>query len=172
MQVSSFQVGGPVPSSGGCGASGASAQGVVPVVVRRAEALDGGVAGDHGLGHALAGSVSVEAAVDGQAVGQDGGQPGGVGSGARGGDAQAVGIEGAATDGVDGRFAQDDGLRARGADGEVAAFLPRARRHAAPRFVSGSTQFGADGLVPFVAQDEDGVVLAIGVQIAGLDEGT
>ena len=48
----------------------AGAEGVVPVVVGRAEALHGWVACDHGVGHAVAGGVGVEAAVDGQVAGQ------------------------------------------------------------------------------------------------------
>ena len=52
----------------------------------RAEALDGGVAVDHGLGHAVAGGVGIEAAVNGEFAGKKRGQPGGIGSGSGGGD--------------------------------------------------------------------------------------
>ena len=38
---------------------------VVPVMARRAEALDGGVDRDHGLRHLVAGGVGVKAAVEG-----------------------------------------------------------------------------------------------------------
>ena len=39
-----------------------SAEDVVPIVERRGEKLDGGMKGDHGLGHGLAGGVEIEAA--------------------------------------------------------------------------------------------------------------
>ena len=45
---------------------------VVPVVVRRPEALDGGMEVDHGVSHGLAGRVGVEATVNDIALGSKG----------------------------------------------------------------------------------------------------
>ena len=41
-----------------------SAQDFVPVVERRREQLDGGMKGDHGSSHVLAGSIQIKAASD------------------------------------------------------------------------------------------------------------
>ena len=45
---------------------------VVPVVVRGPKALDGGMEGDHGVSHGLAGGVGVEATVNAIALGDEG----------------------------------------------------------------------------------------------------
>ena len=46
-------------------------KGVVPVVVRGSQTLDGRMERDHGAGHGLAGGVGVEAAVELAALGQE-----------------------------------------------------------------------------------------------------
>ena len=85
---------------------------VVPVVLDRSEALDARIQGDHGLGHGVTGGIGVEAAVNLAPLIQQGPQPGRVRSGAGSGEAPVCGMEGKATDGIDGRFAQDQrGLR-------------------------------------------------------------
>ena len=70
--------------------------------------MDDGMQGDHGLGHVIAGGIGVEAAVDVAPLVEQRGQPNGIGSGAGGGDAAAASIKGRATDGVDGRFAENN----------------------------------------------------------------
>ena len=89
---------------GGTGWSGTGAQGVVPVVVERSEALDGGVACAHGLGHAVADRVAVEAAVDGHGRDEERREPGGIWSRPGGGEAARVGVQEATADRVDSRF--------------------------------------------------------------------
>ena len=64
---------------------------------------------DQELGDGVAGGIGVEAAVEGQALGDERGKPRGVGSGTGGGEAAAMGMKDAATEGVDGRFAEDEG---------------------------------------------------------------
>ena len=66
----------------------------------RAKALDGGVQGDHGGSHGVAGGIGVEAAVNLTTLVQEGPQPEGVGAGAGGGKAPVSGMEGKAPDGV------------------------------------------------------------------------
>ncbi len=83
---------------------------VVPVLGRRAKSGDGGMKLDHTMSHGVAGGVGVEAAEDGQRRMEQGGEPSGVGSGAGCGQASIGRIHGVATDGVNGRFAKDDGL--------------------------------------------------------------
>ena len=81
---------------------------VVPVVGRRAEAFDGRMQSDHGGGHGVAGGVGIEAAVDLASLVQQRREPARVGPGAGGREAAVVGMEGKATDGIDGRFAKDN----------------------------------------------------------------
>ena len=69
---------------------------VVPIVVGRAKALDGGMQGDHGASHGVTGGVGIEAAVDLAASVQQWRQPARVGPGARGGEAPVSGMEGKA----------------------------------------------------------------------------
>ena len=65
---------------------------VVPVVVRGPKALDGGMEGDHGVRHGLAGGVGVEATVNAIASGDEGSQPARVGSSAGSRDAAVLGV--------------------------------------------------------------------------------
>ncbi len=51
---------------------GSGPEQVVPIVVRRAKALDGGMPGDHGASHGVTGGVGIEAAVDLAALVQQG----------------------------------------------------------------------------------------------------
>jgi hypothetical protein len=60
--------------------------------------------GDDGLGHGFAGGVEVEAAVKEVSLSHQDGQPSGVGAGAGGGEAQSSGMQGGATNGIDGGF--------------------------------------------------------------------
>ena len=101
----------------------ASAEEVVPVVERRRQELDGGMEGDHGLGHGLAGGIEIEAAPEAAALVKKIGQPGGVGSGPGGGQTTVVRMENVATDGIDGRFTEDEvGTRDGGNGNEAEIF--------------------------------------------------
>jgi len=83
---------------------------VVPVFGVGAESKDGRMKVAHALGHEVAGGIGVKAAVGGLALGEERGQPRRIGPGAGGGETTIGGIKGVATDGIDGRFAQDDSL--------------------------------------------------------------
>ena len=82
--------------------SGLGLEGVVPVVARGTQALNGGMKGDHGLSHTFAGLVGVKTAVDPGAASDQGSKPGGVGPGAGAGEAPVIGIKCQGTDGVNG----------------------------------------------------------------------
>ena len=71
-------------------------------MVSRAKALDGGMQGDHGASHGVTGGVRIEAAVNRVTLVQERAQPARVGAGAGGGEAPVSGMEGKATDGVNG----------------------------------------------------------------------
>ena len=135
-----------------------------------AESLDGGVESDHGVSHVIAGRIGVEAAVEAESLGEQRGKPGGVGSGAGGGEAEAVGIEDRATEGVDGRFAQDSHLGVRGTGCEVAQVFTGARGEAAPSGSCSAAEFGANGPVFLSKEQEDGIGLVVGIKAAGLNE--
>ena len=143
---------------------------VVPVMEGRAEALDGGMQGDHGLGHVVAGGVGVEAAGNAIALGEQRSKPSRVGSSAGGREAKAIGIESGATDSVDGRFAEDGFLGLDGTGGEVAEVLARAWSQAMPSDAAGAAQFGADSPVIGSQQQEDGIGAAVGIELAGLNQ--
>ena len=128
---------------------------VVPVFGRRAESADGGMKLDQALGHSVAGGISVEAAEDGQAQREQDGEPGRVGSGAGGGEAAEGRMKDVATEGVDGRLAEDDGVSGGGGHREAAMIFAGAWSHAAPGRRGGAAQFGADGGGWGVAQQED-----------------
>ena len=83
---------------------------VVPVFGGGTQSLDGGMKIAHALGHEVAGGIGVKAAVNGLALGDERAEPRRIGPGSRGGEAAMGGMKGVATDGVDGRFAQDKGL--------------------------------------------------------------
>jgi len=68
----------------------------------RAQSFDGGVESDHLAGCVVAGFVGVEAAVDPIAAIDESLEPAWIGSRAGSGDADAIGIDGGAADGVDG----------------------------------------------------------------------
>lgn len=89
----------------------------------RSQALDGRMHGDHGLGHAITCGIGVEAAVDARALAEQRGKPCRAGSGTICGDAHAAGMYGRATDGINGRFAEDDFPDMQRADSEVAEVL-------------------------------------------------
>ena len=161
------------------GALRARAEGVVPIVLRGSHTLDRRMEGHHGLRHGLAGGVGIEAAVDRVALLKQRAKPAGIGPGTGGRDAAELGMEDPAADGVDGRFAQDDGTMPRvgpekrqrdcGNGKEAQVFLGSGG-HAAPGLRSRSAEFGADRSVLFSPQNEDGVGSVIGVKGTGLDE--
>ena len=74
----------------------------VPVVAGGTEPLDGRKEGGHRVGRMVAGGIAVKATVDWESLFNQGGQPFGVWAGPCGGDAAMIGMEGTATDGVDG----------------------------------------------------------------------
>ena len=150
---------------------------VVPIVVGRAKALDGGMQGEHGASHGVTGGIGVEAAADLATLLQQGPQPARVGAGAGGGEALVSGMEGKATEGIDGRFAKDHlpaGRQGRwmglGGNGEAAQVFLGARGQATPSPRGGAAKLGADGEVLWAAQQEDGVGPGIGVEGARVDE--
>jgi len=126
---------------------------------------------DHGLSHGLASGVEIEAAPEAAALVKKIRQPGGIGSGTRRGQTAVLGMEYVTTDGVDGRFAENDVRSREGGNGEEAEIFTGARGHAAPGNGTGAAQFGADGLSVGVAQKEDGVGFGVGVEVAGLSQG-
>ena len=75
---------------------------------------------DQGLGDGVACGIGIEAAVDLAALGEQRRQPAWVGSGAGGGEATVLGVEGEATEGIDGRLTEDEGGPRGGRNGEVA----------------------------------------------------
>ena len=75
---------------------------VVPIVLSGAEALDGGVQGDHGASHGVTRGVGIEAAVNLAALVQQRLQPSRVGPCAGGRETAAAGMEGKTTDGING----------------------------------------------------------------------
>jgi len=74
---------------------------VVPIVVGRAKALDGGVQLDHGASHGVTGRVRIEAAVNLATLIQQMSEPVRVEAGTGCGEAPASGMQGKATDGID-----------------------------------------------------------------------
>src|SRR5882724_6665818 len=149
---------------------GASLEHVVPVMLRRSQALDSWMERDHGLSHILAGGIVVKAAVDGLALLGEGSQPVWIGSGARGGDAAVLGVKGKAADGIDGRFDQDDGWQSPRRDGEKAQVLLGARGQPAPGDRGGAAQFGTHRLFFFSKEQENGISPVVGIEGAGLDQ--
>jgi hypothetical protein len=67
--------------------------------------------GDHLLSRGVAGGVGIKAAEDRYAGGQEIYEPKGIRASAGRGDAAVIRMKGQATEGVDGRFAKDDGRR-------------------------------------------------------------
>jgi len=132
--------------------------------------LDGGMEGDHGAGHGLAGGVGVEAAINLATLGQQRVKPAGVGPDTRGGETAVLWMEGQAADGVDGRLAQDDGRPKGGRNGEEAQVLLGTGGHAPPGVVTGCAEFGADRNVIVGPQEEDGIGSVVRVKSSGLDE--
>ena len=143
---------------------------VVPVVVGRAKALDDGMQGDHGASHGVTGGVGIETTVNLATLIQQRPQPVRVGAGAGRGEAAGSGMEGQATDGIDGRFAKDHHMSADrygggqrlGGNGEAAQVFSGAGCQAVPRLSGRATKLGADGEILFAAQQEDGVGPSIG----------
>jgi len=139
-------------------------------VLGRAKALDGGVQGDHGGRHGVAGGIGVEAAVNLTTLVQKRSQPERVGAGASGGEAPVSGMEGKATDGVDRRFAKDHWGSVLGGHSETTQVFAGAGGQAAPSPWGGAAKFSADRSLLFGAQKEDGVGSVIGIKAAGVDE--
>lgn len=126
--------------------------------------------GDHGASHGFPGGVSIEATVDLKPLVKERNQPARVGPDAGSGDASVLGMEGKATDGVDGRLTEDDGRDRVGGNGKEAQVFFGTRGHTPPGDTIGSAEFGADGNVFLSPQQEDGIGPAIGVEGAALDE--
>ena len=102
---------------------------------------------DHGIGHIVAGGVGVKATVNFTSLGDDGWEPNWIGPGSGGGETMMVGMKNKATDGVNGRLAEDDGLKGMSGDGKEAVIFAGAGSHAAPATGGGSPKLGADGEV-------------------------
>ena len=128
--------------------------------------MDGRMESDQGIGHGIACGVGIEAAVDLAALGEEGRQPAWVGSGAGGGEATVLGMEGEATEGIDGRLTEDEGGPRGGRNGEEAEVFLRAWSQAPPLLEGGAAQFGPDGPVFFSQQQEDGVGSTVGIKSA------
>jgi hypothetical protein len=96
---------------------------VVPIMPGWPEALDSRMEEDHGLGHVLADGIGVKAAVEGMPLADERSQPAWIGSGAGGGDAAVLWMEGKAADGINGRLHQDGGWPRLRRDGEKAPVL-------------------------------------------------
>ena len=151
--------------------SGTCPEHVIPIVLGGAQAFDGGIQGGHGAGHILSGGISIKTAVDLATLVQESSEPPRVGPGAGGRDAAMVGMEGEATDRINGGLTEDDVWKRVGGNGEEAAVFLGAGRHPPPGAVGGSTKFSADGsvLVVWVAQQqENGVGPGVGIESAGL----
>ena len=144
----------------------ASAEDVVPVVERRCQKLDGGMKGNHGVSHVLAGGVEIEAAPETAVLVKELGDPSGIGSGPRGGQTAVLGMEHMATEDVDSRFAEDDVGAREGRKGEEAKIFTGTGSHAAPGNGTCAAQFGTDGLAVGVVEQEDGVGTGVGVEVA------
>lgn len=82
-----------------------------------------------------------------------------------------LGMENVTTDGVDGRFAEDDVGTRSARNREEAQIFTGARSHAAPGHGADAAKFGPDGLAMGVAQQEEGVGFGIGVEVAGAGQG-
>ena len=143
---------------------------VVPIVRRGAQALDGWMQADQGAGQGVAGGVGIEPAVKLAPLVQQALQPGWVRPSPGCREATVSGMEGQATDGVNGRFAQDDAGEGRGGNGEAAQVFLGTRSQAAPSRAAGAAQFGADGVVILVAEEKDGIGAGIGIEGARGDE--
>jgi len=78
-------------------------------------------------------------------------------------------MQGVAADRIDGRFAQDARLARVLRQGKAAQILAGSRSHPPPRAGGGAAQFGADGLILGVAQEEDGIDAPVGIE-AGVVE--
>lgn len=65
---------------------------------------------DHAKSHGVAGGIRIEGAEDGQRLREQGSEPGRMRSGAGGGKAAKGRMEDQTTEGVDGRFSEDEGL--------------------------------------------------------------
>ena len=121
---------------------------VVPVVGGRAKASDAGVQGHHGVGHLVASGISIKAAIDLSRLIQQGLEPSWVGPGAGGGETTGLGMEGKATEGINGGFTQDDWLAGEaggwewlGRNGKAAQILLRPGGQAVPRACGDAAQF-------------------------------
>ena len=103
-----------------------------------AEALDGGMASDQGIGHGVACGIGIEATVDCAALGEQRRQPAWVGRGAGGGEASVLGMEGEATEGIYGRLTEDKGGLRSGRNGEEAEVFLRTWSQATPVQLGGA----------------------------------
>ena len=86
--------------------------------------MDRGMKGDHPLSHQVTGGIGVIAAGDRESFAEEVFEPERIGSGSGGGKAATGRGQGQATQGINGRFAEDDGVRGgRSARGEVTKVL-------------------------------------------------
>src|SRR3982074_2648339 len=105
----------------------------------------------HGMGHGVSGGVGIKAAVEFVALIDERGQPAWVGPGAGGGDATEVGMEGKATDRIDGRLTEGDGLQRSSGDREVTW------SYAVPGAMGGSAKLGVEGMFFFPSSGSFGL---------------
>ena len=94
----------------------------------------------------------------------------GVGTSAGSRQAAVLRMQDKATEGVNGRLANNQSGPRLSGNGEAALVFPRARGHTAPLPLRGSAQFGAHGEILRVAQQEDGIGSGVGVEAARLEE--
>ena len=140
--------------------------------------MDEGISSDHALGQGVSGGVGVEAAVDGCAGGNEIHEPRGIGTDASGGDTAVTRMENQATEGVDGRFAEDYagwcGKRAwpwgEPRHGEHAQVFLRTRGHPPPWHGTGAAQFGSHRFISLSKEQEDGVGAVVSVKNSRTDE--
>ena len=140
---------------------------IVPVVGRGAKALDAGVQCDHGVRHEVAGGIGIKAAIDLSRLIQQGLEPSWVGPGAGGGETTGLGMEGKATEGINGGFTQDDwlaGWERLSRNGKAAQILLRPGGQAVPRARGGAAQLCSHRNVFFSKQQENGVGSGVGIQ--------
>ena len=112
--------------------SGAGFEHVVPVVLKWAEALDGGIEVDHGAGHGFARRIGIKSALNGIALVKECREPARIWSGPGCRDATVLWVESKATDGINGRLYQDSGWERSGGDGKIAKVFLRTWSHAMP----------------------------------------
>lgn len=80
-------------------------------------------------------------------------------------------MESEATDGVDGGLTEDNAVERGQRDGEEAEVFLRTGCQTMPSTMSRPAQFGADRVILFSKEEEDGIGFVVGVKAAGLEQG-